>query len=260
MDKSILINTICPPLDSTLLQQLLDEYTSLENRFVLRDWEPATLDGGQFAEASARILYHQDSGTLNYNKGVGSCLDYVEDRNNSNQHNYPDRKSAMHTAKVIRTIYKFRSDRGAVHINHNYTANHLDSGLVIANSKWVLSEFLRIFLTSDLNQVEDLIRNILEFDLPVIGDYDGQLIVQRTDCSTEEEILILLHYAGVNGFDRTQIGKYVQKAQSSITNTLKKLESNSNRKIFKLPNGNYRVTDVGNRHVISNLSDKLHLQ
>lgn len=260
MDKTTLISNICPPLDQTLLEQLINEYNSLESRFILRDWEPATLDGGQFAEAAARILYHQDSGTLNYNKGVGSCLNYLEDSNNSNSHDYPDRKSALHTSKVIKTIYKFRSDRGAVHINHNYSANHLDSSLVIANSKWVLSEFLRIFLTTDLNLVEDIIRDILEFDSPVIGDFDGQIMVQRTDCSTVEEILILLHYAGNNGFNRTDIGKYVQKAQSSITNSLQKLSSNSHRKIIKLNNGNYRLTDIGNRFVLASLADKLKIE
>jgi hypothetical protein len=260
MDRQTLITNICPPLDSTLTKQLIDEYNSLESRFVLRDWEPATLDGGQFAEAASRILYHKDSGTLNLTKGVGECLDYVEDENNSRRHNYPNRKSALHTAKVIRTIYKFRSDRGAVHINPNYTANHLDATLVISNTKWVLSEFLRVFLTNDLNLVETIIRDILEFSLPVIGDYDGQLLVQRTDCNVDEEILILLHYAGLNGFNRSQLGKFVQKAPPAITTSLKKLESSKERKIKKLGNGNFRLTDIGNRFVLTNLADKLKIQ
>lgn len=258
MDKQALINKVCPQLDLTLTTQLIDEYNSLEKRFVLRDWEPATLDGGQFAEAAARILYYKDSGTLNYSKGVGDCLDYVE--NNSNRHNYPDRKSALHTAKVIRTIYKFRSDRGAVHINPNYSANHLDTTLVISNTKWVLSEFLRVFLTTDRNLVENTIRDILEFDLPVIGDFDGQLLVQRTDCNADEEILILLHFAGQNGFNRKQLGQYVQKLAPAITTSLKKLSSGQERKIIKLKNGNFRLTDIGNRFVLTNLADKLKLK
>jgi hypothetical protein len=260
MDKATLIRTICPPLDQTLTSQLIDEYNSLESRYVLRDWEPATLDGGQFSEAAARILYHIDSGTLNHTKEVGKCLDYIEDPNNSNRHNYPERKSALHTAKVIRTIYKFRSDRGAVHINPSYTANHLDASLVMSNAKWVLSEILRVFLTSDRNLVEDVIRDIIEFNLPVIGDFDGQLLVQRTDCSVDEEILILLHYAGQSGFSRKQIGQFVQKTPPAVTTSLKKLTSSSERKIIQLNNGNYRLTDIGNRFVLSNLSGKLKIK
>ena len=90
MKKEDVLNSICPPLDSTLATQLLDEFISLEKRFVLRDWEPATLDGGQFSEAAARILYHADSGTINYLKSVDKCLKYVEDPDGKNPHNYPD--------------------------------------------------------------------------------------------------------------------------------------------------------------------------
>lgn len=59
IDKKTLLSAIAPPLDLILAKQLLDEFISLEKRFILRDWEPATLDGGQFAEAAARIIYHQ---------------------------------------------------------------------------------------------------------------------------------------------------------------------------------------------------------
>jgi hypothetical protein len=260
MDKQELINSLCPQFDLTLTTQLLNEYNSLESRYILRDWEPATLDGGQFAEAASRILYHQDSGNLNYSKSVDSCLTYIEDSNNSNPHYYPERKSALHSAKVIRTIYKFRSDRGAIHINPKYSANQLDTTLVMSNTKWVLAEFLRVFITSDLDLVECIIRDILEFDLPVIGDYDGLLVVQRTDCSTDEEILILLHYGGQIGFNRTEIGQFVQKSASGITTSLKKLSSGQQRKIIKLQSGNFRLTDNGNHYVINNLANKLRIE
>jgi hypothetical protein len=259
MDKQLLISSLSIRFDPVLTTQLLNEYNSLESRYILRDWEPATLDAGQFAEAASRIIYHQDSGSLNHTKSVDACLIYVEDPNNSNTHLFPERKSALHLVKVIRTIYKFRSDRGAIHINPRYSANQLDTSLVMSNTKWVLAEFLRVFLTSDLELVEQIIRDILEFDLPVIGDYDGQLIVQRTDCSTDEEILILLHYAGQNGFNRSEIGQFVQRSAAGITTSLKKLSSRQHRKIIKLKSGNYRLTDIGNQHVITKLSNKLRI-
>ncbi len=179
IDKLTLISSVCPPLDTKLIEQLIAEFVSQERRYILRDWEPATLDGGQFAEAAARILYHQDSKVLNHKRSVGECLTYVEDPKNANSHQYPDRKSALHTARVIRTIYKFRSDRGAVHIDPEYDANQLDSKLVIENSRWVLSEILRIFWTGDRSVVAAAIREIIQYDIPVIGNYEGRLIVQR---------------------------------------------------------------------------------
>lgn len=103
-DKTAIVAAISPPLDMSLAEQMLDEFISLERRYVLREWEPATLDGGQFSEASARLVYHQDSGNLNPRKSVGECLSYIEDPNNSSPHNFPDRKAALHLVKVIRTV------------------------------------------------------------------------------------------------------------------------------------------------------------
>ena len=101
MDLPVILSHLSPPLDNTLSTQLFKEFIDIERRFVLRDWEPATLNGGQFAEIAARIIYHIDSGNLNTRKGVDSCLSYVEDPNNSNVHSFPHRRSALHLAKTL---------------------------------------------------------------------------------------------------------------------------------------------------------------
>lgn len=257
IDKNTLLAPICPPLDQRLADQMIDEFISLERRYVLRDWEPATLDGGQFAEASARLLYHQDSGILNRRKGVNECLTYVEDPTNSNPHAFPERKAALHIDRVIRIIYKFRSDRGAVHIDPDYTANHLDSKLVLENCRWVISEFLRVFWTADRRQVAAAIRRIVQYDVPVIGVYDGCPLVQRVDCSAEEEVLILLHHAGEEGMSRTEIGRAVPRAAPIVTRALTALVSPGRRQIVKLQTGNFRLTDIGISRVLTELADKL---
>lgn len=259
MDKSKLAEELCPPLDETLIELLIEEFLSLENRFVLRDWEPATLDGGQFSEIFSRIIYAVDSGNLNRNKSVNNCLKYIEDRDQSNPHNFPDRKSSLHMCRVLRFTYKFRSDRGAVHINPNYTANHLDSKLIIENIRWLFSELLRIFWNGDRTEVKQLIKNIIEFDLPVVGKFENKLLVQRTNCSTEEEILILLHYSGNEGLSRNELGKFVHKAASTISNSLKDLSSTDRRLIIQKSNGNYRLTDLGNKYIQESLPEKLKI-
>jgi hypothetical protein len=78
VEKQKLIAELSPPLDHLLCTQLLDEFVSAERRFIQRDWEPAELDGGQFSEILARILYHQDSGTLSRSKSLDDCLKYLE--------------------------------------------------------------------------------------------------------------------------------------------------------------------------------------
>jgi len=257
IDKSTIKSAIVPPLDSKLTEQLLDEFESLEKRYVLRDWGPATLDGGQFAEAAARILYHQDSGNPNRKRPVSRCLEYIEDPTNNNTYYVTDLKPILHLCKVIRTIYKFRSDRGAVHIDPDYTANHIDAKLVLENSRWVLAEILRLFWKNDPKEVAAAIRQLVQFEIPVIGEYEGRLIIQRTDCTTEEEILILLHHAGESGLSRKEINNHIPKDNSGIRRELEKLSSNRRREVIILSNDNYRLTDIGIRRVLEELGDKL---
>lgn len=258
-DKQTLLSYICPPLDDLLADQLIDEFISQEIRYVLQDWEPATLDGGQFSEIASRIMYHIDSSNLALKKGVDQCLKYIEDPQNNNGHNYPDRKSALHTSKVLRTIYKMRSDRGAIHISPTYTANHVDSKLIIECVRWVLSEILRIFWTGDREVVASAIREIVQYDIPVIGTYEGRLLVLRIDCTAEEEVIILLYHAGVEGLSRKALGVYIPKDPSMITRAIRKLESSDHRQITRLKNKNYRLTERGSTRATKELSDKLIL-
>lgn len=232
----------------------------MEQRYIIRDWEPATLDGGQFTEAATRLIYHQDSGNLNRRKSVNKCVEYVEDPNGNDSHSFPDRKSALHLLKPLRTIYKFRSARGAVHIDPDYTANHIDAKLVLENARWILSEILRIFWTGDNSKVAKTIQQLIEFEIPVIGKYEDTLLVQRTDLTTEEEILILLYHRGEVGFSRTDLGNFVSKSKSSISIALKKLCSSSSKQVIKLGSGNYRLTDLGIYRVLNDLSNKFILQ
>ena len=90
----------------------MDEFISLERRFIQRDWEPAELDGGQFCEILGRIIYHQDSGNLNPNRKFEECISYVG--NEQVPHAIIPRSDALHICKVINTVYKFRSARGGV--------------------------------------------------------------------------------------------------------------------------------------------------
>lgn len=259
VEKRGLISQLSPPIDHLLATQLVDEFISMERRFIQRDWGPAELDGGQFCEVLARILYHQDSGNLSANKPLDDCLRYVE--NEQVIHSISPRHHLLHLARVVRTVYKFRSQRGAVHISTDYTPNHMDSKIVVECVRWAFAETLRIFSQRNQNDVAKIIRELLQFDVPCIGSFEDEILVQRTDLKAEEEILLLLHYAGEAGFSRNEVGKYARCSPSSVTNSLQKLSSPAFREVIQLcSNGNYRLTDLGARRIRERLAEKLLLQ
>ena len=145
IEKKALIGRLAPPLVPFLVTQMVDEFVSMERRYIQRDWEPTELDGGQFGEILARILYHQDSANLNLKKQFDDCLAYVEDETNQNAHRVQPRQDSLHVAKVLRTIYKFRSQRGAVHISPQYKPNHMDSKFLMEAVRWCMNETMRLF-------------------------------------------------------------------------------------------------------------------
>jgi hypothetical protein len=257
-EASKLAAAISPPIESGFADQLVSEFVSVERRFVLRDWEPAELDGGQFAEILARIYYHLDSANLNRTKGFDECVSYIEE--DQNAHSIQPRHHALHVCRVLRTIYKFRSQRGAVHISPNYGPNQMDARLIIECVRWTFSETLRIFWNGDRETVAKAVREILDFDVPCIGRFEDALLVQRTDLVGEEEILVLLHYAGENGFSRTELGRHARCDSSVVTRSLQKLVSSDFRQIIQLNNNKYRLTDLGAKRVRETLSDRLLIE
>lgn len=257
IERQRLIAELTPPLDHLLSSQLVDEFISTERRFIQRDWEPSQLDGGHFAEVAARIFYHMDSGNLNWTKSFEECAKYIEGDHVS--HAIVPRHDAVHVVRVLRTIYKFRNQRGVAHISPTYKPNHMDAKLVTECVRWVMNETLRIFWRGDREAVAAAIKELLQFDVPAIGVFGGRILVQRTDLSAEEELLLLLHYAGDEGFSRTAIGRAAQCPAPRITEALQKLIARTSREVIQLPDGNYRLTDLGSRRVREQLASKLIL-
>ena len=260
IEKNAVVAQLSPPFDHFLATQLLDEFVSMERRYIQRDWEPTELDGGQFAEVLARILYHQDSGNLNLNKDHYSCLSYVENERHPNQHAIQPRRDALHVCKVLRTIYKFRSQRGVVHISPTYKPNHMDSKFVMEAVRWCLNEVMRLFWRGEREDVAKAIREILQFDVPCIGSFERAVLVQRTDLTTEEELLVLLHYAGEHGFTRSELAQHCQKSARRVIAAIQALSSPERREIIPLVNERYRLTDLGSKRIRDQLADKLVLQ
>ncbi len=230
----------------------------MEHRFVLRDWEPTELDGGQFAEILGRIVYHLDLGNLNLGKGFEDCFKYVESDNVS--HSITPRSDAKHLMYVLKTIYKFRSQRGSVHISATYKPNHMDSKYLIEAVRWCFNEFLRIVWMSDKEELAKAIRELLRFDVPCIGTFDSNVVVQRTDLTAEDEIIVLLHHAGEVGYTRVQLLSFSKLSSQKLTAVLTKLNDRSQRKIILMGNGQYMLTDLGSKYLRDNLADKLVLQ
>ena len=248
-----LVNKISPPLDGTLAPLLIGEYISLERRFLAGDWEPATLDGGQFCEISARCIYHIDSKNLNLTKSVDDCLQYVEDLKNRNKHFFPSRKDALNLCKAIRLAYKFRSSRGAVHIDPQYSANEMDSKLIMETIRWILCEMVRIFWTGNAGDAAKVVREIVTYRVPVVFREGCVPIVQNPGLSADEEILLLLLDSGGEGKTLLQLKNSIPVHPSTVEKAAQRLRAG--RLIVNDTSGKIILTDLGKVSAIEIIKD-----
>jgi hypothetical protein len=214
---------------------------SIEEAFLLRRWRYTELDGGRFAEVAARIVYSVDSGNLSRTKGVDDCLKYIA--NDQVAHHFPERQASIHLAKVIGAVYKLRSQRGAVHVSPTYTANEIDSRLIIEAARWLLAELLRIFVTTDREQVAATIRRLARFPQPIIRRYQDLPLLQSVTFTTEEEVLAHLLNSD-DGMTTPALITVIPKAASGVRQALKVMAAPRCRQVVQR-SGKWLITDLG---------------
>jgi hypothetical protein len=236
-----LVAHLAVAIDATLAQQLIDEYMSLEETFLLRKWKHTELDGGRFVEVAARTIYSVDSRNVALTKSVDDCLRYIE--NTQVPHNFPEPQTTNHIGKVIRSVYKLRSQRGAVHVSPTYTANEIDSRLIVEAVRWIFAEVLRVFLVSDRELVADIVRSLARFPQPMIRLYEGIPLLQVTTFTAEEEVLAHLLHAR-SGMTTAELCKLIPKDRAGVARAVKKLASAGFRQIVER-SGKWLISDLG---------------
>lgn len=235
--KAALAKTI----DPQLAEQLVDQFVAVEEAFLLKRWKYSELDGGRFTEVAARIVYSVDSSNLSRTKSVDECLKYID--NDQVPHKFPERQAAIHLAKVLRAIYKLRSQRGAVHVSPTYTANEIDSRMILESVRWVLADLLRIFVVTDREMVAGIIRDLSRFPQPLIRNIEDEPLLQSVTFTTEEEILAHLLHAG-DGLAAATLVKIIPKSASGVRSALSKLSDAKSRQIVNRA-GKWFITDIG---------------
>jgi hypothetical protein len=239
-----LVDELSLMLDPTLVRQAIESYGEVQQRFLGGDWGPAELNGGRLCEAVSRCLYQMDTGRVSHSKSVGEIRKHLLD--DTQPHNLSG-KDRYHIAKVVEVVYKFRSDRGAVHISPVYNANYMDSMLILHSAKWILAEFLRLAWNKDEEAIAATIAQLVQLEHSLIHELDGQPLVLARGISAPEEVLLLLNHAPNNRLTRLELQKQVanQKPQNVSTAVARLIDRKDIRplddEVALTPNGQHRI-------------------
>lgn len=197
-----LIQELSAVVDPTFAKAVVESYGEMQQRFLGGDWKPAELDGGRLCEAVSRCLLQLDRNVVTHTDLPGAIRDVLLSKKHS--HNLAE-KDRYHISKVIEVVYKFRSDRGAVHISPEYTANYMDSMLVIHAGKWMLAEFLRLAWNQDRKIVAETIAQLVQLEHSLIHELDGKPLVLSRGIKAPEEVLLLLNHATNNRLSKDEL-------------------------------------------------------
>ena len=165
-------------------------------------------------------------------------------------------KDRQHIFRLIETIYKFRSDRGAVHISATYDANSMDSMLIIHGGKWILGEFLRIAWNQDRDIVAGVIEQLVQLEISLIHHLDGKPLVLVKDISAPDEVLLLLYQTTNNRLSRSELRLYASRQKP---NTLKVATTRlvEDRDIRVADDDDLVLTPKGQKRVMERILPKL---
>lgn len=249
-----LVTELSMAVDPTFAQAIVESYVEMQQRFLAGDWKPAELDGGRLSEAVSRALYQLDAGVVTHSELPGTLCDWLEDFNKKRSHNLAE-GDRRHFCKAIRLVYKFRSDRGPVHISPIYTANYMDSMLILHAGKWMLAEFLRLAWTADKQIIADTIAQIVQLQHTLIHELDGMPLVLATGIPAADEILLLLNHAADNRLSRASVREYAPLQKTPTLNAaITKLIAN--REIRQEANGELALTPRGQHRVMNEVIPK----
>lgn len=252
LDADGLVHELSQIVDPSFARSIISSYVDMQQRFLAGDWQPAELDAGRLCEAVSRALLQLDTETVSHQDLPGAIRRSLLDNNRSHHLIQKDRE---HILKVIDTVYKFRSDRGAVHISPIHDANFMDSMFVLHAGKWLLAEFLRIAWNRDQRLIGQVIEQLVQVEYSFIHELDGKAKVTIKGISAADEILLLLQNAPSNRLSRADIRAF---AEDQKPDTLNKaiIRLNDEKTIRIAADGDIALTQVGQSRVMTSILPK----
>jgi len=196
MNSSVSLRNALPDIPSDIVDALETEFRHLESRFARRDWGPAEMNGGRFAEAVLRFLEWQESGGRYTPIGSQLNRQAILDRVRSNA-SMPD-GLRFHVAKCTEILMDIRNKRDVAHLGAVIDVDKMDAHLVIRIAAWTLAEIIRGESNLSAQDAQDLIDRLSARHIPLVEEVGGDLIVVATSLSARKRALIIFG-AGFTG-------------------------------------------------------------
>jgi hypothetical protein len=241
-------------IDTVLVERLLRCYVELKQNYYLGKHKPSELDSAHFSEVVIRILQYVTSPGHTFTS-LGTRLSNF-DREVARFAQLPSAdfhdSVRLHIPRALQAIYGIRSRRGVAHVGGDVNPNLSDSTFVMATCDWIMTEFIRLYYTSSLEEAQKLVDSIIERKVTIIQNFSGYLKVLNPKLRVPNKILVLLYYRGEEGASTKELQHWVKtKSTSHISTALTRLEHEKG--YIHCDNSRCFITRTGIRFVEENI-------
>ncbi len=218
-----ILNQLENHIDRNLLNRLLQEYKEVKENFFSQDWEKTGIHAGKFCEITIAILQYLKTGKAINLNDIKFGEIYCELINMPKQ-TPEDEVVTLIIPRVARSAYTIRSKRSIAHIK-DVDPSYLDCTFLTAVCDWIMSEFLRLYHTSNAKVVNDIISGLIEREVPIIEEFGTDIMILKPSLSGRIQILFVLYYFYPEFVDEKNLSKFIKnKTCANITTSLRNLE------------------------------------
>lgn len=205
--KDNLINAISPPIPREIATKLLDEYQHIKQQFFLGKFQPSELNGARFAECVLRLVEYLDTGSYTlFGKPIDSEK-IIRRVDNSTQLQDTIR---FFVPRLTRVILDVRNKRDVAHVGGEVNPNYSDALFVVQATDWILTELVRHFYNSSVDEAQRIVANINEVRIPIVAEIDGFVRVQNTTLDAREKTLVVLYHKQPTKVKDTQLAAWIK--------------------------------------------------
>jgi hypothetical protein len=180
------------PLPATLVDELLATFTVIITNFREHRWEPSELNGGKFCEVAYTIV--RGAADNSYPKRSTKPANMVDACHALEQASSTlPRSIRIQIPRMLIALYEIRNNRGVGHTGGDVDPNHMDAVTVVAMTKWIMAEFVRVYQGVDTQTATALVDTLVEREVSLIWEVMGRKRVLRPGMTLKDKTLVLLY-------------------------------------------------------------------
>lgn len=242
------ISSHCPGIPQLLAESMDNEFSKIQEHFLLSEYDDLLVDSGRICEAVLRYLEWRTN----------------EDFTPIDGRSKPNRSQVVNAARkdmtlepsvrqqvinLVETVLDFRNNRNAAHLG-SIDPNIIDATTAYQMISWVMAEVLRVEAKLNDKDIQELMNKFAERPIPVVYTVAGRPQVLDVNISHLNEVLVLL-YDSNSPVDLTVLFKWthhsnITRWKKNVIDVLVKerLIVLENKKVYILPGGSKRAEDI----------------